>query len=161
MKTFYQADLNGYYIGPVECMPDPHDAQNWWNPANSFADEPPAAGQHEVAKRVGVAWVLVPDYRGFEYWLADRTKHTITQGEVLPPTGYLTEDPGPTEEQITAEKQQQALALLEKSDQTIARCYENDVAVPQSWRDYRSALRLIASTGLGVIPTRPEYPPGT
>ena len=142
MKTFYQADLNGYYIGPIDCQPDPHEEGNWWNPANSFPDAPPETGAREVAKRVGVAWVVVPDYRGFEYWLEDRTKHKITQAEVLPPAGHLNEDPGPTAEQLAAENQRQALALLDKSDQTIARCYENGVPVPQAWRDYRSTLRL-------------------
>lgn len=161
MKPFYQADLNGYYIGPIACQPDPHDENNWWNPANSFPEAPPETGPYEVAKRVGTAWVVLPDYRGFEYWLADRTRHVITQAEVLPPAGYLTVDPGPTPEQIAAELQREALGLLNKSDQTIARCYENNVAVPPTWKDYRAALRLIVSTGSGVIPTRPDYPAGT
>lgn len=161
MKTFYQTDLNGYFIGPVECLPNPHEEGKWWNPYGSFEDAPPEKGEHQVQKRVDGAWQLVADYRGFAYFTADRVRHEITEAEVEPPVGYLTQDPGPTPEQISQALIQDALGALAKSDETVSRCYENAVAVPQEWRDYRNALRAIASTGEGVIPTRPEYPAGT
>jgi hypothetical protein len=161
MKTFYQTDLNGYFIGTIDCLPDPHEEGNWWNPSNSYPDAPPEAGLHEVAKWVDGAWQLVVDYRGFKYWMPDRTHHVITAAEIEPLAGYLTEDPGPTPEQVAAALQREAQALLDKSDQTVGRCYENGVAVPESWKDYRADLRSIVTSGSGVIPTRPDYPAGT
>jgi hypothetical protein len=54
-----------------------------------------------------------------------------------------------------------AQALLDKSDNTVLRCYEAGVSVPASWVEYRSRLRAIVSAGSGLIPTRPAYPAGT
>lgn len=161
MKTFYQTDLNGYFIGPIDCLPDPHEEGNWWNPASSYPDAPPEVGEHQVAKRVGDAWLAVADFRAFQYWMPDRTVHVITEAEIEPPAGHLTEDPGPTPEQVAAALKADAQSLLDKSDQTVGRCFEHAVSVPQEWKDYRAALRSIVTSGIGVIPTRPEYPAGT
>lgn len=56
-----------------------------------------------------------------------------------------------------------AKALLAKSDTTVIRCAEHGVAVPQEWKDYRSALRAIVSGSSTTtqLPTEPVYPPGT
>lgn len=54
---------------------------------------------------------------------------------------------------------------LAESDITVLRCAEAGVPVPQAWRDYRAALRLIVSSAAGDpdvgLPPRPDYPPGT
>lgn len=61
--------------------------------------------------------------------------------------------------------QAEALGALAESDITVLRCAEAGVPVPQSWRDYRAALRLIVSSAAGDpdagLPPRPDYPPGT
>ncbi len=71
-------------------------------------------------------------------------------------------DPVPSAEDLARLKQVQAQAALTASDITINRCYEAGVAVPQDWRDYRAALRVIvADPAAGDLPQRPDYPEGT
>ena len=164
MKTHFQADSRDYYTGPIECPPNPEEPGKYWVPFGAYEDEPMPAGPFQIQKRIGGAggsWVLVPNYSGFEYWTPDRVKHVITEPEVEPPEGYLTEDPGPTPAQIAAQLKREAQALLDKSDQTVGRCYEGGVPVPEDWKVYRAELRAIVSTGLGSLPNRPEYPAGT
>ncbi|OPY00361.1 MAG: hypothetical protein A4E60_02349 [Syntrophorhabdus sp. PtaB.Bin047] len=56
-----------------------------------------------------------------------------------------------------------AQAALDRSDITILRCYENAVAVPETWQAYRTELRAIVSgtSSATSLPARPEYPEGT
>lgn len=95
--------------------------------------------------------------------------------------GTITFDPSLTAAQVTAIEavyaahnpaseswlayQVGAQSLLDKSDLTIIRCGENQVAVPAAWETYRKALRAIvgASTGdpTAPLPTRPNYPANT
>ncbi len=69
----------------------------------------------------------------------------------------------PSAEDLATRKQAQAQAALTASDITINRCYEAGVAVPQAWRDYRAALRVIVADPAagGELPQRPAYPAGT
>lgn len=61
--------------------------------------------------------------------------------------------------------QRDAQSLLDKSDITILRCVENNVAVPSSWATYRANLRTIVSSKTGdpsvALPLHPAYPAGT
>jgi hypothetical protein len=52
----------------------------------------------------------------------------------------------------------QATESLKASDIQVLRCYEQGIPLPAAWMAYRSALRVTASTGLGVLPSRPEWP---
>lgn len=55
----------------------------------------------------------------------------------------------------------EARQALEESNTTILMCVENGITVPDSWRDYRKALREIVTNGTGTLPVKPEYPAGT
>lgn len=61
--------------------------------------------------------------------------------------------------------QQSAMAALTESDKTVIRCYENGIALPPAWAEYRKTLRGIvgAQTGDSTVPlpTKPAYPAGT
>lgn len=161
-KTHYQTDDKGFYIGPVECLLDPEEKEERWQiPFGAYADTPPTAGERQIAKRDGDRWILVPDWRGYTYWLANRSQHTIHVAGVEPPTDALDSDPGPTEEQLKAVLVAEAQILLDKSDKTVGRCYENGIPVPASWKAYRQQLRSIVTTQSGEIPAQPAYPEGT
>lgn len=75
----------------------------------------------------------------------------------------------PTADEILAAAwrayQDQAKALLTKTDTTILRCAEYGVAVPAEWQAYRKSLRLIISAANGdpskSLPLLPAFPIGT
>lgn len=161
MKTCFQTDSQGYFLATVDCPPNPEEEGKFWIPYGAYENAPPPVGPFEVAKRVGDSWAVVADYRGFVYWTPERTQHVITEAEIEPPANHLTVDPGPTSTQIADDLKREAQALLSKSDQTVVRCYEGGVPVPDAWKVYRADLRAIVSTGLGSLPNRPEYPAGT
>lgn len=79
----------------------------------------PAVPEHKWPKMVNDEWVLVDNWVGFTYWLADRTCVTIKEFEVSPPEGYLTEDPGPSLADVQEEK------TYELRKAYVAAMYEN------------------------------------
>ena len=52
----------------------------------------------------------------------------------------------------------QARQLLSASDVQVARSYESGIVLPDTWKTYRAALRVIVSTGAGTIPALPAWP---
>lgn len=62
---------------------------------------------------------------------------------------------------ISSSLKAQAREALTKSDVTVLRCVENNVALPSAWLVYRQNLRSIIDTGSGTIPSRPDYPANT
>jgi hypothetical protein len=165
MNTHYQTDSQGIYIGPATVWQDPeHDGQ-WLVPFGAVGTEPPALSDNQAARWTGTTWDVLPDFRGLVYWTAQRTRHQIVDVGIAPPDGYLTEDPGPTSEELAQmaieQLKQQALALLSQSDVTVLRCVEAGVPVPTTWKAWRTHLRSIASTGTGPLQDPPDYPTGT
>ncbi len=77
--------------------------------------------------------------------------------------------PPPTAEQTAALAKFQAQAALDASDRTMSRITEAVIrgattwtaADVVAWGAYRVALRAIASSGAGALPTRPAFPAGT
>ncbi len=51
-----------------------------------------------------------------------------------------------------------ATRALNMSDTTILRCIEHNMPVPSAWATYRAALRVIAASGIGPLPTQPAFP---
>jgi hypothetical protein len=79
--------------------------------------------------------------------------------------GTFSPPAAPSEAALWAAYQAQSMAALAVSDTTILRCYENGVAVPAAWADYRKALRAIVGASSGdptqPLPSKPQYPSGT
>lgn len=73
--------------------------------------------------------------------------------------------PVPTAEQLWAAYQQQALALLIKSDLVSIRCHKAGIAFPADWLAYVQALRAIVQASSGdptkPLPAQPAYPAGS
>lgn len=101
MTTVYTWDEFGIYSGTLELdqsYADPLEPGVLNLPRNATRVWPPKAGEREAARILpdGKNWELIPDWRGFTYWRADRTKVTITKVGVEPEDGWLSADPGPS-----------------------------------------------------------------
>lgn len=100
---------------------------------------------------VAALWIECPD--------------SVSAGDVYDGSNFAAPSYANSTPSLWSSLQSQALGALTESDITVLRCVESGVAVPQAWRDYRAALRLIVSSETGDpdlgLPARPEYPAGT
>ena len=64
----------------------------------------------------------------------------------------------PSSEQIKTGNKHAALVALIQSDLVVLRCVEQSIPLPTIWGDYREKLRIIANSGEGNFPSKPEYP---
>ena len=71
----------------------------------------------------------------------------------------------PSAAQVWAAYQLTAQDAIDKTSVTLERCFENGIALPAAWVEYRKALRAILSAKSGdataALPARPAYPAGT
>jgi hypothetical protein len=86
------------------------------------------------------AWHYIVDNIGTEYWLADGSKHTITElGEALPEGALLEEPPKPEptfEEHLASTIAQREVAYKTESDPLYMEWQYDDTAeAKQKWRD--------------------------
>lgn len=166
MTKYYHHDHAGIYLGSSAADPDPRNEGAFMPPPyNAVLDAPPDRGSNQAARRIDGAWVLIPDFRGREYWSADRTKHVIVEVGIQPPTDALDADPGPTAAELWANHQDAAQAALDSSDRVAVRCMKAGVLYPAEWLAHDNALRAIVRAATGdpsiPLPTRPVYPAGT
>lgn len=93
-KTVYSYDRDtGEYRGEAVAHENPRRPGSYLLPAFSTEAAPSATGEREAAVYRDGAWSVVPDWRGHEYWLADGSRHEITELGVEPPDGALDEEP--------------------------------------------------------------------
>lgn len=93
----YPLDAVGVWLGvAIEARPDPLTKGVFLVPANCAPSAPPQIGPNQAAQYINGAWQIVPDFRGATYWLADRSKASITDVGVSLPIEYLSADPGPS-----------------------------------------------------------------
>lgn len=97
----YDAET-GAYLSTAKAGLDPLDRKPMV-PANATLIAPPEAGEKEVPVWVDDAWTIKPDHRGAEYWLADRSHHTVTEIGEVPPANALDEEPPKPLEELKAD----------------------------------------------------------
>ncbi|MCE8002538.1 hypothetical protein [Billgrantia ethanolica] len=73
-------------------------------PAGATSIAPPETGEHQAARWTGEAWVVVPDWRGHVYWLADGSRHEITELGKEPPADALDVEPPEKVDTLAARK---------------------------------------------------------
>lgn len=141
---------------------------------------PPELGPNEAARSLGfdptAEWEVVPDWRGFSYWTAERQHVTIDAVGVVPPADALESDPGPTPAEQWAALQAQARAALLKTSATVERIVEATalgdtvLGAPDvvAFFQYRRALRDLLGLAMPAdpanwptVPVHPGYPAGT
>lgn len=95
MTTIYLTDPQGIYLGPSLADPDPLDSGNWLVPRFAYMDAPPEVSDRQVAQRGADGWAVVPDWRGYKYWLPDGKCFVINEAGFEPPIDALTSEPAP------------------------------------------------------------------
>ena len=97
-KIVYQCDYDGVFIGETIADESPLEPGVFLIPARSVEKKPPKlkANQAAVWDQSKSKWTTQPDWRGYRYWLPDRTFHTITELGVEPPEDAMDSDPGPS-----------------------------------------------------------------
>lgn len=142
---------NGAYTGNSrEGRASPVSAK-LMKPAHSTDVAPPEAGENEVAVWSGKRWSIKPDHRGTEYWLADRSHHTIAEIDQIPPEDALdAAPPTPREDQRSV-----ALARVdeEHSNYLVKLTGGATVAERDTWKVKEEAARayLILEASDGQI----------
>lgn len=136
-KIVYQTDPNGIYVGATVADEDPLTPGTFLIPGGAYEDAPPALAANEAAKRVGDAWIVIPDFRGQIYWLADGSRHVVSDVGVALPEGALDQEPPPpppTAEQLEAVAATAVKNMLDAlarswqySSYESARTYKGDV----------------------------------
>lgn len=95
------------YTGPQQCYKTSLDQDTWHWTGLALEAIPPETGANEIAAASPdfTDWVVIANYVGFRYWLADGSEHEITEYGVSPPADALTEKPNlsPTQEQLIAQ----------------------------------------------------------
>lgn len=145
MMIVYQTDDSGYFMHSVEADPDPMTPGNFLIPRGCVKVAPPKLSDNEAAQWANGNWIVVPDYRGTTYWLADRTKHVILERGVNPPNNSFTVEPPKTLDELKAEKKEQ----IER--ERDAERVQNVVALGTTWQaDDRSQTLLSSAITLST-----------
>lgn len=95
MKIYHYHPETKEYLGKDLADKDPMVKGNWLIPANATSVKPPEVQEHQAAVFSNDSWSVVPDYRGFEFWLQNGEHHVINELGIVPPEGHLTEKPEP------------------------------------------------------------------
>jgi hypothetical protein len=93
MKIYNFDPKSGEYLSISIADPSPLEPGQYLIPAHATDVPPLPAGERETCVYRHGAAVLVPDWRGYSYWLADGTRHTITILDVCPPAEALDTPP--------------------------------------------------------------------
>lgn len=113
---YTQTDELGYIVGEFDADESPQDPGAFLIPRGGVVTAPPEVAAEQAARWNGAAWEIVPDLRGRVYWMADHTRHEITERGVALPAGALDVDPPKTQAELDAEQTAAALADLRAID---------------------------------------------
>ncbi|MBU2706439.1 hypothetical protein KCM76_10600 [Zooshikella marina] len=105
----------GEYLTQVIARSDPLEGKPLVA-AYATLEQPPMVKENEVAVFKNNHWIVLPDYRGIEYWLPDGTKHQIKDIGVLEPTEAMHTPP-----QVALKKIKQQISKQLKSISNVAR----------------------------------------
>ncbi|MDF0377707.1 hypothetical protein [Methylophilus sp. YYY-1] len=100
----YSPEAPHVYTGPQQCYKTSLDQDTWHWTGLALENEPPATAANQIAAANAdfTDWVVIADFVGFKYWLADGSEHVIHDYGFSPPADALSEKPvtSPTQEQL-------------------------------------------------------------
>lgn len=136
---YTQTDELGYIVGEFDADESPQDPGAFLIPRGGVVTAPPEVAAEQAARWNGAAWEIVPDLRGRVYWMADHTRHEITERGIGLPLGALDQDPPKTAAELAAEDSEAAKAELAALDMKSIRDLRAWVAAqpnaPQTIKD--------------------------
>ncbi|BEV07966.1 hypothetical protein [Methylophilus sp. DW102] len=91
----YSPEAPHIYLGSQVCYKTSLDPDTWQWTGSALENAPPATGENNIAAANAdfTDWVVIANYVGFKYWLADGSEYEITEYGVSPPADALTEKP--------------------------------------------------------------------
>lgn len=138
MEIYNFHPSTGEFLDRSKADPDPVQDGAWLIPAFAVAKQPPATGEHQVAVFVGDSWEIRDDYRGTEYWLADRTQHKIKAIGEVPPVDALYEEPPEPEKPLLERKEDLKRQIDEAADAARSRFVSPGALID---KEYELALK--------------------
>ena len=93
MKIFQYHHKTGEHMGEDVADSDPMQEGHFLIPAHATETPPPSTIEREAPVFIDGRWKVVPDWRGHVYWLADGSRHEISELGVEPPADALDEAP--------------------------------------------------------------------
>lgn len=135
----YQTDKNGFLVGQDVADEDPMNPGSFLIPGGCVTVPPPALVANETAQLVNGAWAVVPDFRGKVYWLADGSRHEITDAGVALPSGALDAEPTAPLPNVKAAK------VREIETARDAACALDVTALGTQWQADDRSQKLLSS----------------
>lgn len=122
MKEFHIFDSNNYYSYSVDCYPNPEEPGNYLNPPNSTDVDLPPLESKKWPKFELNSWVLIPDFRGDQYYDSAGEAVIISDFGAVPDNLFLT----PPEPSLERQKQLKNLEIKQAVSLAIVAGIENN-----------------------------------
>lgn len=136
---YFQTDESGFLVGEFDARESPMEPGVYLIPGGGVTVAPPVVAAEQCARWIAGAWEVLPDLRGRVYWMADHSRHEITERGIGLPAGALDQDPPKTADELAAEDGEAAKAELAALDMKSIRDLRAWVAAqpnaPQTLKD--------------------------
>lgn len=114
MNLIYHFDpVTRIYLSSSKLELDPIEKQPLI-PAYAVQDAPPTVGDKQIARRVGNAWEVAPDHRGYKGFDVSGVEQTITEVGLIPDPTWTLTPPPPTQAELDATANLQEEALIRR-----------------------------------------------
>lgn len=137
----YHYDAEGFYTHSSELDDSDRDPFNpgvFLIPANATPARPPEPMEHQIARWMGEAWALVPDYVGVSYYVGDQAQVMSVRGVELPDGATLEKPQSLLDKELQAAKFDAINLIEQKANEFHALV----VGTADKSREARFALNL-------------------
>jgi hypothetical protein len=94
IKTVFQTDHLGIYIGTTTADASPLEPGVWLIPARCVEKAPPVASEHQLPRWDGELWTLIDSYAGLTAYSIETGAPLVIERHGQLPSGYTLQAPG-------------------------------------------------------------------